>query len=235
MGEPDLFGYGYSDNALINLVHPHMDEYDFVAVLTCVPIQDNFFTRTVGQKVIIATSYQSEELLSASERTIEEYFSLAVCQELISFEFQRVSKQHWSNLFHQDTRGCIFDFAGIKSQKLAKLKTCEICPPCKGKLASINMNDNVVYSIEAILEGIRKPSLSKAFWTSVMSPVIGFVYGGIVIGAAVNVLSSVAMGQGPLTEGQLRVIWLLLLAIPLFPMTVYGWLWFRHFRRRLRG
>lgn len=235
LGDPDLHGYAYSDDAFDALIKPHRGMYDICAVLTSVPIERNFFTRsTPDHTLIIATFYQSDELLQASGRVPEEYAALAICQELVSIEFQKISGLHWRKLFHKDPRGCLFDFAGIKQQKVAKLSRCSICDPCLGNLARKNLNRKVTTFATSLLNHIRKPTFKKALHTCVATPGLSFVYGGLVISAAVNLLSSVIMADNTLNAFQKNLTWLLVSSIVLFPVGVYIWLIFRELRRRVR-
>lgn len=232
MGEPDLSQYAYSDNAFREMLEQFRDRYDICAVLTCVPIEDNFFTRTIQQDTIIATSNQAEELLEKSGRTLIEYYALAICQELVSFEFQRASGLSWKELFHKETRGCLFDFAGIKPQKIAKLKKCYVSTQTLGLLAQHNVDNVVVSYVQEILRRIRRPSLFKAIKQSITSTVLGFVYGGIVIGFVVNIFSSLVLRNAPLSQQQIRFIWLLAGCIPVFPITVYILSWIAYIRQK---
>jgi hypothetical protein len=189
---------------------------------------------TVERFLIIATFHETEEVLDASGRTPEEYAAMAICQELVSFEFQQVSALHWENLFHPDPRGCLFDFAGIKSQKIAKLTQCSICAPCLGNLASHNVNERVTNFALSLLNRIRKPSLLKALHMSTTAPGWSFVYGGLVIGTAVNLFSSVIMSDKPLTSFQRYFAGVFSSSIIVFPLAVYLWLLISELRRRMR-
>jgi hypothetical protein len=232
MGDPDLYGFAYSDGAFLRLVDQYRDLFDICAILTTVPIADNFFTRTIDFNTIISTSFQADELMDRSGRSLSEYYALAICQELISFAFQRVSGLPWTDLFHKETRGCLFDFAGSKRDKIAKLKKCDICPQTIGLLAQHNVNDRTVSFVKTILQRIRRPSVRKSLLNSVTSPILGFVYGGVVIGFVVNVVSSLVLNTSPLTHQQVRFIWLLAGCIPLFPLAVYVWSWVKYARKR---
>lgn len=232
IGDPDLYGIAYSDEAILSLVDQYRDQFDVCAILTAVPLEDNFFTRTVDLHTIIATSFQADELLDKSGRSLPEYYALAICQELVSFAFQRASGLHWSELYHRETRGCLFDFAGNKPDKIAKLKRLDICPQTIGLLAQHNVNDRTVTFVKTVLRRIRRPSVRKSVFTSITSPALGFVYGGVVIGFVVNVLSSLVLNTSPLSTQQTRFIWLLAVCIPLFPAAVYAWSWIAYLRRR---
>jgi hypothetical protein len=82
---------------------------------------------------------------------------------IIRFEFQRVSGLHWSKLFHQEPRGCLFDFAGIRAQKIAKLTQCFICAPCLGKLADQNVNQQVTTFASTLLGSDSTPIYYEGF------------------------------------------------------------------------
>jgi len=232
LGKPDLAGYGYSVEALYRLAKPHLQDDSAAFLFTLVPIEDNFFTKTINKRVVISTFHQTDELMEKSRRTIEEYAALTVSQELLSFEFQRVSGKAWHDLFHQDPRNCLFDFAGIKSQKIGKLTYCSICEVCLGALREKNVNSDALQSIRKILNRIVKPSVRKAVARTISTPSLSFIYGGIVIGSAVNLFSSLVLSQGTVTRGQYVTVGFIASGIILFPLLVYGWLWFQYLKRR---
>jgi len=43
MGPPDLPNFAYSDSAFVRLLENYRDQYDYLVILTSVPIEDNFF------------------------------------------------------------------------------------------------------------------------------------------------------------------------------------------------
>jgi hypothetical protein len=233
LGNPDLAGYGYSVAALYRLAQPHLPDDSVGVLFTSVPIEDNFFTKTMNQRIVISTFHQADELMEKSGRTIEEYAALTISQELLSFEFQRVTGKKWYDLFHQDPRECLFDFAGIKTQKIGKLVNCSICEVCLGTLQRENINVDALQSIRKILNRIVKPSIRKAILTSVLRPGLSFIYGGIVFGSVVNLFSSLALSQGTVTRGQYLIVISIASGIILFPLAVYGWQWLQFLKRRM--
>lgn len=233
LGEPDMEGYGYSDSRIEKLVNPHIGSYDFVAILTSVPIEGNYFSRTLYRRFIILTYHQSEELLVASKRTHEEYAALGIAMELTSFEFQRVTCKGWRDLFHQDPRGCLFDFAGVKSQKLFKLKNCHICDPCRGKLFSANIDQRVLSSVVHIVDSVVRPNFGKALSSCIKQPGLGFIYGGVIISTAVNLFSSFIF-QDTITRTECIFFAIIALGVLLFPIGKYAVDWVRFIRNRRR-
>ena len=229
-----MFGYAYSDDAILKIVSPHKDDYDICIILTSVPIEDNFYTRTIGQEWIIATFHQAEEIIQASDRNHVECAALAICQELVSFEFQRVTGESWDNLFHKDPRGCIFDFVGVKAQKVAKLRQCRVCESCRGILRQRNLNQNVIDFVNRLLSRIRRPSFKKVLVSCVTSPGLSFLYGGLVIGTVVNLFSSVIMSSSPLSKAQSYILAIFASSTAIFPFGVYVLMAVREFRSRIK-
>jgi len=107
------------------------------------------------------------------------------------------------------------------------------CPQTIGLLAQHNVNDKTVTFAKMVLRRIRRPSVRKSIFKSITSPVLGFVYGGMIIGFVVNVLSSLVLNISPLSTQQTLFIWLLAVCIPLFPVAVYAWSWIAYLRKRL--
>ena len=233
MGDPDLAGFAYSDVAFTSMISRYRECYDICVLLTSAPLEDNFFTRTIQQNTIIATSHQADELLEKSGRSLAEYYALAICQELISFAFQRATGLPWTELFHGETRGCLFDFAKYKPHKIAKLTKCIISPQTQGFLAEKNVDDRVISYVLSVLRRIRRPSFIRAIKESVMSPILSFFYGGLVIGFVVNVFSSLVLNKNSLSGGQIRFILFLGACIPTFPVFVFIWAWITYLRHRL--
>jgi hypothetical protein len=62
MGKPDII-YGYSDKVFLKLLGPDLDKYDYSVAVTLEPIEDNHFTRSVDRRLIITTTFESEEIL----------------------------------------------------------------------------------------------------------------------------------------------------------------------------
>jgi hypothetical protein len=233
IGEPDLSDYGYSVAALSRLVEPHLQDASLAIMFTSVPIEDDFFTKTLKPNAVVSTFYQTEGLIHESRRSPEEYAAITIAQELISFEFKRVTESESRKLFHQDPRGCLFDFCGIKSQKIWKLANCSICETCLGMLTHVNANAFVTRSARRILDGIAKPRAKRAMIASISLPPLSFLYGGIVIGTVVNVCSSLILSSGPVSRGQMWMVFATASGVVLFPFVVYLWHWYQFLTRKM--
>jgi hypothetical protein len=234
LGDPDLDGYRYSDEAFSRLVKPHIKDLEVAAVVTGVRIEGNFFTRSRVNELIITTFSEADDLLKRSGRSAEEYAALAILQELVSFAFQRASGLQWSHLFHQDPRGCLFVFAGVKVQKLAKLSSCSVCDECLGYLARQNVDDRVKEYLRMLLRRIRRPTLRQALRLCVTEPALTFLYGGLIMGTAINVYSAALMTETALTSAQRIIVPASCVVVLAFPFFVLLWLHGREVLQRIR-
>jgi len=163
MGNPDIEGFYYSDKLISSIANKHLNGFDYYCLITTVPIEGDYFTRSFNSNIILTTFHDTDSLLDNSKRSPEEYVALAVIQELLSFEYQRVTGKIGDDMFHNDPRGCIFDFAGYKPQKLFKLKKCHICNSCLGKLTSANIDQKILSGAKRVIHFIIKPSIIKSF------------------------------------------------------------------------
>lgn len=228
LGNPDLESYGYSDLVFKEILRPHQSHYDRFVVLTSVPIEDNFFTRDIDRRIVLCTTHQADQFIGLAGRSTEEYFALSICPELLSTEFQENSGRYWTELFHQDLRGCLFDFQGVKSQITAYLTKVSMCDQCRARLSDANVDQRAIRYAETLLSKIRRPSFQKAMKLSVLSPFIGFFYGGVVIGFLVNILSSLVFNTEPISFFQLVTLVVLLFGIVAVPVSVYCYQWIKH-------
>ena len=196
IGSPDIYGIGYSDARLISL-YPAARKGTIRVGIILTPIQENFYTRSFYPDAIILSLFQSEELCEKAGRTPEEYIAISLLlMHVLWLEFKaRRLDAEYEDLLHTDTRGCLFDFAIHKPDKIHKLRTGQICLRCKAKLAEANVPASLIENAEKMFERIRKPSLLTSLATGLRNPIFSFVLGGIVLGAIINVVSSFALGE----------------------------------------
>jgi len=215
IGEPNLGGIIYSKAQLFNLF-PVVDIKAIRVGITIAPLEGNFYTHTQSTNAILISLFQTDELCEKAKRTKEEYIAQTALTELLWLQYKsRKSNSHFSDLFHQDTRGCIFDFVAHKPDKIHKLKIGQIDPICKGKLVEANVPESVVTAVERIIKRIQRPSFIGSLIQGLSKPLFSFVFGGVFIGLIINTLSSLALGEFDSIRDYFIVGFLFLLAIAL--------------------
>ncbi len=198
IGEPNLYGFGYSRAHLFGLFPP-ADKGVIRVGITIAPVEDNFYTLTHGLDSIVVTLFQVEEICDKARRTKEEYIAQTIVTEVLWLQYKaQKSNSHFTDLFHQDTRGCIFDFVAYKPDKVHKLRSGRIDPMCKGKLVEANVPESIVRTVEQIIARIHRPTFFRSLAIGLQSPLFSLVFGGLLFGLIINLVSSLIVGEfGP--------------------------------------
>lgn len=68
----------------------------------------------------------------------------------------------WMDLWHQEPRGCFFDFCLVKRELNFKLRTADICGDCLQVFREIGIPDALLLQTVAIMEACRPLALSTA-------------------------------------------------------------------------
>lgn len=195
IGEPDLYGMGYSFERMFSLFPTQANGTVCIGVAAA-PIEDNFFAKTSGFDSVLITLFQADEFCEKSGRTKEEYIvHTMLCQLLwLQYKSRRPLAAH-NELFHEATRGCIFDFCYNKADIAVGLRACLIDPICKGRLIEANIPESLVSDAERVLERIRMPAFLESLRVGLQKPLFSFLLGGFLFGFIINVLASLALGE----------------------------------------
>jgi hypothetical protein len=191
---PDVYGFAYSRASLFKL-YPKINNTVKIGVVIS-PIEGNFYSITNDKDCVLITRYQTDEVCEKAGRTFEEYVGLSVVMEVLWLQYKsQIPEAGYNDLFHEQTRGCIFDFAGHKPDKVHKLKTCQIDTICRGQFVSANVSESTLKTFEKILENIKRPNFIGALVRSMQHPIFSFVFGGLVFGLIINTVTSMLLGD----------------------------------------
>lgn len=213
IGAPDFGNIAFSDKLFE--IFPRVNDGMIKIGVIDAPIKNNFFSRVNDHGAIILSLYQSDELCQKSGKSKEEYIVQGIVTEILWLFFKDNSASQ--DIYHEDTRGCIFDFCARKPEKVHKLRTSTIDPICRGKLIEANVPESLIQISEKILERVRIPNFVDVLQNSLRTPVFSFLVGGLFFGVVVNLISSLVLGEFD-TSGDflLSLIILLLLIIIIF-------------------
>lgn len=217
-GQPDIYDLIFSDSKINQLLSGRQRNADNHLVVGVIlnAIEDNFYVRSIAKNVIILTLYQIEEICEKSKRTIEEYLAVSLLPHMLFLQFSaRANSRKYLDLFHTDTRGCIFDFTGHKPHKVQKMRTLQIDTRCKARLVDANVPVSIIEASEKILRKIKHPSLVDSFRIGLEKPIFNFFLGGILVGLVVNALTSLVLGELNAIKDYYALIFLFILLITL--------------------
>ncbi|OGS83889.1 MAG: hypothetical protein A2061_05050 [Gallionellales bacterium GWA2_59_43] len=148
----------FSDS-LIKEQLPNTTDADFVIALVNVPIECDWYSRPVSDKQIVITFHEIRNILRDSNIPLENLvlrllysYSLAYRQ----FGNKIPTVEQSVDFTHDETRGCIFDMNGIKTDLPASCDKPQICEECQERLRRKSVsNDSIEHSKKEILK-IRK-------------------------------------------------------------------------------
>lgn len=189
----DTSSWGYSDE-LLNREIPKNEEGDFFIYITYVPIENNYYARRLEGKRIVLSYFEMYDILKKEHIPMENLLLRVLYA--YSLVFLRNSKHipeqsHISDFTHDDTRGCLFDMNGNKTDVIFSLNVPRICDDCKSKIRHEKVSDNIINQISKELKRIKKKKFYKISDFVKKRPLISIMISsifGIVLSIIANII-----------------------------------------------
>ena len=196
IGDPDR-GNFYSTESLSHSFPDPLLDVTLMAGVTSAEIEDNFFTKTFGTNGLIVTTHHTPELCAAASITFEEYMAQTIATEVLWTAYKnRTGSSSFLDVFHDETRGCIFDLACKKSEKIRKLKRGRLERSCRKNLRDAGVPARLLRSCEKIVKYVQQPPIMRTLMEGLENnPLFSFWFGGVLIGLGTNMLSSLLLGD----------------------------------------
>lgn len=134
-------------------------EGDLLIAMTHVPMEGNYYARRFTGNRICMTFFQIADMLSLSHIPIENLvYRLLYSYTLIYMRHGNKipSKDEVTTFTHDETRGCLFDMNGIKSDIIYSANEPIICNECIQKLTIERVPINAINKIKEELKRIKK-------------------------------------------------------------------------------
>lgn len=151
--------WAYSDD-LINRQIPDVDDANFLVVLTNVPLEYNWYSRRLGNNKVIFTFHEIKDYLLYDNIPLENVvYRILYAYSLVYMRSDRRIPDYGEipGFTHDETKGCLFDMNGIKSDLIESCSKPIICRECEHKLANRMVPNNVIENIKSELKRIKKP------------------------------------------------------------------------------
>lgn len=182
----------YSDSLICKLIGklpPQTADIDFVVALVNVPIEDGWYTRLFENNNIVITLHEVKDILKDSNIPIENVvLRLLYTYALLFRQFgDRVPELgEGVDGFHEETRGCLFDFTAHKNDLPASCDKPQICDACQERLRTGSVSND---AIEDTNREIRK--INKAIYYRILDFVKKHPVLAIVISSAYAVFLNI--------------------------------------------
>jgi len=179
----------YTDKNLEGVL-PNNFQGDFLAAIVNVPLESNWYTRRLHNNRLVFTFYEIKEILNNSNIPLENVILRLLYAYTLYYKRSGnripITGEH-TNFAHDETRGCLFDMNGIKTDIVYSLHKPIICPHCVEKLKQEKISNEVISNIQKEISRIKKPLFYQIsefvkkhpIWSLVISAVFAIILGAI--------------------------------------------------------
>lgn len=150
--------WSFSDQAIQSIM-PQRDKENILIAVTNVRLEDNYYVRRFTNDSICVTFHEMLEMLDEKNIPLEN-FILKVLYS-VSLIYKRYGNRipemfEMTNFTHDDTRGCLFDMNGNKTDIIYSTNQPIICSPCVASLSKTNIEKKLIATIQNELKNIQK-------------------------------------------------------------------------------
>lgn len=193
--DSDGFGWEFSD-ALLSQQIPVDTSVDFVFALTNVPLDMSWYSRRIGMNRAVLTFHEIKEFLKQENIPLEN----VVLRVLYAYTllFIRSGRKipdyaEAASYTHDETRGCLYDMNGVKSDIVESCVTPIVCSDCQERMKKEHVSNNVISVAQGEIKKIRKSAYFRALDFVKLRPVAALVISSLfalLIGIIGSVLAS---------------------------------------------
>ena len=156
--DSDGYGWAFTDEALEEVL-PNKFNSDFLIAIVNVPIELNWYSRRLSANRVVFSFHEIKEILRFSNIPLENviYRLLYAYTLLYKRSGNRIPKtaEH-TNFTHDETRGCLFDMNGIKTDVVYSCHNPIICSDCVERLRREKVSDETIAQCQSEIRRIRK-------------------------------------------------------------------------------
>ena len=158
----DIEYWGYSDKNIQRQV-PQRESEDILIAITSVPLEGNYYVRGFSNNTVCITYHEIAEILTFSNIPLHNFIlrvlnSAALIYKRCGNSIPSINQL--TKFTHDETRGCIFDMNGIKTDIVYSLDKPQLCPSCLFDLENNlphRLEKNLLSSVQEDLKKISKP------------------------------------------------------------------------------
>jgi hypothetical protein len=193
--DSDSKGWVFSDDR-VRTQMPAAPDADFTIAIVSVPIEHNWYARRLGDNQTVFTFHQIKDILSYSNIPLENviYRILYAYTLLYRRSGNRIPNYGEAPGYtHDETRGCLFDMNGIKTDLVASCDHPIICSECLEKLRKEKVSNEVIQAAEKEINGISIETYYRMLHFIKRHPVVSLVLSSlfaIFLGVIASVIAS---------------------------------------------
>lgn len=157
--DSDGLNWEFTDSSLEEVL-PENFSGDYLIAIVNVPIELNWYTRRLSKNRVVFTFHEIKEILSHLNIPLENiiYRILYAYTLLYKRSGNKIpmTSEH-TNFAHDETRGCLFDMNGIKTDIIHSCHNPIICSNCVENLKQEKVSNEVISKVQKEITKIKKP------------------------------------------------------------------------------
>lgn len=191
----DGSNWDYSNKSLDSQI-PADETVDFVFALTNVPLELNWYARRIRKNCVVLTFHEIKEYLNQENIPLENLALRALYSHALIFARSGNSipdNSSNSSFTHDETRGCLFDMNGIKSDIVESCKKPVLCSECQERMRNQRVPNNMISATQNEIKKIRKNVYFRAIDFIKTHPFIALIISSafaLVIGTLGSIIAS---------------------------------------------
>lgn len=154
----DTSDWGFSDDLLQSQL-PKQFNGEFLVALVNVPLEQNYYCRRFQSNKLVFTFHEIKEILQFSNIPLENIVYRILYAHLILYKRCGNRIPETKDTFrytHDETRGCLFDMNGLKTDVVHSCHMPIICAECIGKLRAEKVSEETIQNCIREIHRIRK-------------------------------------------------------------------------------
>ena len=138
---------------------PDLPGYDLTIAVVNVPLQGNWYARRLGNNRVAFTFYEIRNILEHSNIPLENViYRILYAYSLVFLRSGRTIPDYGAQpgYTHDETRGCLFDMNGIKTDLVASCHKPIVCDECEERLKQNRVSGSIIASAKKEIRKIKK-------------------------------------------------------------------------------
>ncbi len=188
----DTFTWGYSDQ-ILNKELPTNFDGDFFIGITYVPIENNYYARRLDSNRVVLSYFEMYQILKQDNIPMENLLLrvlYAYCLVYLRNCKQLPAQNDFSGFTHDDTRGCLFDMNGNKTDVVFSLDSPKICDDCTTRIRQEKVPDNCTNLIKKEIRRIKRKRFYKIALFVKKRPIISIIISAI-FGISLSLIATI--------------------------------------------
>lgn len=193
--DSDGYDWEFSD-ALVKEQLPVNTDADFMIAIVNVPIEDNWYSRRLGDNQVVFTFHQISEILEHYNIPLENViYRLLYAYTLL---YRRAGNTipdfgEAPGFTHDETRGCLFDMNGIKTDLVVSCHNPKVCDECQERLKQERVSQSDIDNTQKDIKRIKKDLYYRILGLVKKHPIGTLVFSSIFalfLGASGSIIGS---------------------------------------------